>query len=124
MRDRKQTSRLRQEIRRLMAEAIRIGEGLLHPRRMIAASLVERHLGTTEEKRRSSAFYLSWAEGGRTRLRYVPKERVEEVRAQTEAWRAYRREVRRFRGVVNELVERFGELGEWACEEREGVDGE
>jgi len=43
---------------------------------MLAASLVERHLGTRRSKRESAAFHLSWAREGRTRLRYVAKDRL------------------------------------------------
>jgi hypothetical protein len=87
-------------------------DGLLGARRMISAGLIERHLGTHSCKRASSAFYLSRAEGGRTRLRYVPKNKLEGVRVRTEAWRAYRQGVRRVRELGRKLVELLGRLGD------------
>jgi hypothetical protein len=123
MTNRERASHLRQQIHQVLREVISISERLLRARRMIAGSLIERHLGTSEQKRRSSAFYLSWAERGRTRLKYVGKESVEEVRSQTEAWRAYRGEVRRFRAVLTQLVKWFGELGEAQAGGREEGDG-
>jgi hypothetical protein len=86
-------------------------DGLLGAQRMIAASLIERHLGTRSRRRAAAAFYLSRAEHGRTRLRYVPKNKLEGVRARTEAWRGYRQGVRRVRELGRKLVELLGRLG-------------
>lgn len=79
---------------------------------MMAASLIERHLGTRREKRASSAFYLSYVEGGRTRLIYVAKPKMDRVRAQVDAWKAYRAAVRRWRQLTEMMMELIGELGE------------
>ena len=97
-----------------------IKERLLRPQRMIAASLIERHLGTSAHKRPSSAFYLSVGEGGRTRLTYVPKKDVERVRLRTEAWREYREGVRRFRGLADRLMRLLRELGDVQAERTGG----
>jgi hypothetical protein len=105
-------SRLRQEIARLGAQWRGVQEKMLRPRRMLGASLIERHLGTRDQKRASSAFYLSWSEGGRTVLRYVPREQVASRRAQVEAWREYRRLRRRCRQVAERLLELLERLGE------------
>jgi len=81
-------------------------------RRMLAASLVERHLGTRQRKRESSAFYLSWARAGRTRLLYVAKDRLAGVRQAVEAWRAFRGALRRWRDLSGRLETLWRELGE------------
>ena len=112
MGDRGRASQLRQEIGRLARELSGLTQELLRPRRMIAGSLVERHLGTRHEKRASGAFYLSWAEKGRTHLAYVPKEEVEEVRRQVEAWKAYRQKLRRWGEGVERLWGLWRQLGE------------
>jgi len=112
MGDRTRASKLRQQIARLGAELAAIQEELLRPRQMIAASLIERHLGTQKQKRSSSAFYLSYAERGRTQLVYVPKAKLERVRAQVAAWQEYRAGVRRWRQVAATMLKLLGELGE------------
>ena len=119
----RRASRLRQQIRSMSEEMISLMDRLLRPRRMIAASLIERHLGTSSRKRASSAFYLSRAEGGRTRLTYVPKKDLERIRAQTEAWREYRRGLRRVRELGHKLVELLGELGDAQADRRGRRDG-
>ena len=104
MRNRRRDSTLRQEIARGGAELAALHREMLRPHQMMAASLIERHLGTRGQKRRSSAFYLSWAQGGRTRLKYVPRKDLERVRAQVEAWQAYRARLRRWRQVAHKMV--------------------
>jgi len=116
MPDRRSASRLRQRIVRLGRELAALQERLLKPRRMIAASLIERRLGTRAEKRASTAFYLSSAEGGRTRLVHVSKDQVERVRERVEAWRSYRAGVRRWREVAALAAELLGALGEAQAE--------
>ena len=112
MGDRVRASELRQRIGRLARELSALTEGLLRPRRMIGGSLIERHLGTRQEKRASEAYYLSWAEEGRTRLEYVSKERVEGVRRQVEACKEYRQKLRRWGEVAETLWGLWRELGE------------
>ncbi len=119
MRDARRASRIRQQLARLRTERSRVEEVLLRRRRMLAASLIERHLGTRERKRRSSAFYVSWAHGGRTRLAYVPKGRVGRVRAQAEAWREYRAALRRWRALADTMAGLFRQLGEVQAEDPE-----
>ena len=121
MGDRTRASKLRQQIARLAAELSAIEEDLLRPRQMIAASLIERHLGTHNQKRSSSAFYLSYAHRGRTQLVYVPKGKLERVEVRVAAWKEYRAGVRRWREVARTVVKLLGELGEaQRCEPREG----
>jgi len=112
MGDRGRASQLRQEIGRLARELSGLTQELLRPGRMIAGSLVERHLGTRHQKRVSAAFYLSWAEGRRTRWAYVPRDQVEEVARQVEAWKEYRQTLRRWWEVAETLWGLWRELGE------------
>jgi len=105
-------SRLRQEIARLAGEWNQLQKRMLRPGRMIPASLIARHLGTRERKRVSTACYLSWAEQGRTILRHVTQEEVEGVRVKVEAWRAYRRRLRRCRQIAGRLAELLDQLGQ------------
>jgi len=114
-------SKLRQQIGRLAAELSAIEKALLRPRRMIAASLIERHLGTTKQKRASSAFYLSFAQDRRTRLVYVPKAEVGRVRELVDAWGEYRKGLRRFRQVALKMLKLLADLGE--CQARRPGEG-
>ena len=122
MTDRARVSRLRQEIGRLAAEWDRLREQMLRAGPMIAASLIARRLGTRERKRASTAHYLSWAEGGKTVLRHVAKDDVGRVGAKAEAWRAYRRRLRRCRQVALRLLELLDQLGREQAE-RPGKEG-
>ena len=108
----RRASELRQEIGRLSSERAAVERELLRRRRMLAASLVERHLGTRQSKRESSAFYLSWARAGRTRLLYVAKGRLAGVRQGVEAWRAFRAALRRWRELSERLEALWRDLGE------------
>jgi hypothetical protein len=79
---------------------------------MIAASLLERHLGSTDQKRASAAFYLSFVEKGQTKLVYVCRDRLDAVRAQVDAWREYRASVRRWRELSAQIYQLLRELGQ------------
>lgn len=119
MPDSRRASKIRQQLARLASERSNIERALLRHLRMIAASLIERHLGTHEHKRKSSAFYLSWAHEGRTRLLYVPKARVRRVREQVEAWREYRAALRRWRELARTMADLFRQLGQAQVEDPE-----
>ena len=112
MPDERRASELRQEIARLTTQRSAVERRLMARRRMLAASLVERHLGTRRRKRESSAFYLSWARAGRTRLLYVAKDRLAEVRQVVEAWRSFRAALRRWRELSEGIEALLRELGE------------
>jgi len=116
MSKRDRASRLRQEIGHLAVEWNHLQKRMLRPDRMIPASLVARHLGTREEKRASTAYYLSWAKGGKTILRHVAKEEVEGVRMKVEAWRAYRQRLRQCRQIAERLLELLDQLGQEQAE--------
>jgi hypothetical protein len=116
MPDRRRASQLRQRIALLGRELAAVQQKLLKPRRMIAASLIQRHLGTSEHKRASTAFYLSCARQGRTRLVHVSKDRVDAVRCGVQQWRAYRAGLRRWRKVSSQMADLLRELGEVQAE--------
>jgi hypothetical protein len=109
-------SRLRQEIGELAAEWNCLQKRMLRPGRMIPAGLIARHLGTRERKRVSTAYYLSWAERGKTFLRHVAKEEVEAARGKVETWREYRRRLRRCRQIAGRLLELLDQLGQEQAE--------
>lgn len=119
MRDARRASRIRQQVARLRTERSAVERTLLRHVRMIAASLIERHLGTRERKRKSPAFYLSWARQGRTRLVYVRRGRVGRVGEQVGAWRKYRAALRRWRELAKAMAELFRQLGESQAEDPE-----
>jgi hypothetical protein len=116
MPDRRRASQLRQRIAVLGRELAALEQNLLEPRRMIAASLIQRHLGTAEHKRASPAFYLSCARQGRTHLVHVSKDRVQAVQCGVDAWRAYRARLRRWRAVSSQMADLLRELGDVQAE--------
>src|SRR3989304_5906087 len=113
---RDRASRLRREIGQLAREWNSLQERMLRPGRMIPASLIARHLGTRERKRASTAYYLSWAERGKTILRHVAQEEVQAVRVKVQAWRAYRQRLRRCRQIAQRLLELLDQLGQEQAE--------
>jgi len=122
MNQRDRASHLRQEIGQLAGEWNQLQRQMLRPGRMIPASLIARHLGTRERKRASTAYYLSWAQRGKTILRHVAQEEVEGVRVKVQAWRAYRRRLRRCRQIARRLLELLDRLGQEQAE-RPGEEG-
>ena len=112
MPDSRGASKIRQQLARLASECWNIERALLRRLRMIAASLIERHLGTREQEWKSSASYLSWAQEGRTRLLHVPKPRTRRVREQVEAWRESRAARRRWRELADAVAKLFRQLRE------------
>ena len=116
MTNRDRARRLRQEIGQLADEWNRVQKRMLRPGRMIPASLIARHLGTRERKRASTAYYLSWAERGKTILRHVAQEEVQAVRVKVQAWRAYRQRLRRCRQIAQRLLELLDQLGQEQAE--------
>ena len=87
--DSKRASSIRQEITQLQAKRDRLEELLIKRRRMLRASFITRYLGTSKEKRKTPAYYLSYNEGGKTVLKYVALGKKQKVEALAEAWREY-----------------------------------
>jgi len=112
MTDRHRASQIRQRILKLVAELLALQNELLRHRQMIPASLLERYLGSTEQKRPSCAFYLSFLQNGRTKLVYVPRDRLDAVSAKVKTWREYRAGVRRWRELSAQIYRLLRELGQ------------
>ena len=89
--DRNRASRLRQMIAGLKAERTRLEERLLRRRQMLRASLIERYLGTSEQKRATPAYYLSFLHEGKTVLKYVRQSKLLTVEPKARAWSEYGR---------------------------------
>ena len=92
---------------------------MLRRRRMLPASLIERHLGTRQHKRASAAFYLSWAREGRTRMRHVPSGKVDRVRRLVESWQEWRALVRRWFKLTDQIGALLRQLGDGQAEDPE-----
>lgn len=104
-------SRIRQRVAHLSAHRSHLERGLLRRRQMLAASLIQRHLGTRQQKRKSRAFYLSWAPQGRTILVYVPQGRIQRVRREVQAWREFRKLCRDWKKLGEQMSALFDQLG-------------
>ena len=78
---------------------------------MIAGCLIARHLGFSQEKRKTPSYYLSGKVSGKTVLRHVKKRDLGRIRRGAEAWREYSRSMARWREVSNEIEKLFRKLG-------------
>ena len=87
--NRSRASRIRLLIRTLRAEQTRLEEQLLRRRRMLRASLIERYLGTSEHKRPTPAYYLSFLDEGKTILKYVKQGQLLTIEPKAKAWGEY-----------------------------------
>ena len=101
---------LRRQIRTLQAERRSLESKLMQPQAMLAASLVERFLGSGDSPRHSPAYYLSRSEQGRSKLTYVKKEELDAVRRQCAAHRAFQQNLRAWRRVTAALQQRWKQL--------------
>lgn len=111
MNNKKTIAVLKKKIKQDFTELINLQEEILLPRQMISASLIERYLGTKEHKRRSPAFYLSFSQNGKTKLEYVPKNRLKKIKTQAVEWKRYQRGLRRWRQVSKSIWQDFKQLG-------------
>ena len=110
--DRSAASTLRQRLRALREERRKIEDDLLQPGRLLRASLIERFLGSGEQRRATPAYYLSVpGEGGRPRLLYVRQGDLERVRRDVQAYRRFRQALRRLRVLGREIQSTLEALG-------------
>jgi hypothetical protein len=126
MNDRVYASRIRQLISKRLKERQFIERSLLKHREMIAACLIARHLGSSQEKRKIPSYYLSGKVSGKTLLRYVKKDDLGRVRRGVEAWREFSSSLSRWRKLNNEIEKLFRKLGKVQSEEpfkKEATDG-
>jgi hypothetical protein len=70
---------------------------------MTAGSMVERHLGARGAARLQPAYYVSRSQQGRSKLTYVRKEELAEVRQQCAAYRAFRQNRKIWRQLTASL---------------------
>lgn len=111
--DRTLASQLRHKLRDLRAERARIEEELLETRELMRGSLLERHLLADGKVRGTPAYYVCVRlQDGRNQFVYVRKADLDRVRAQIEAYRSYRRGLRRLRVLAKGILEGLDELSE------------
>lgn len=94
---------LRAQIRTLQLRRRSLESRLLQPQEMIAASLLERFLGSGPRRRGSPAYYLSRSQQGRSKLSYVRQQDLGAVRRQCGAYRAFRENLSEWRRLAREL---------------------
>ena len=109
--NKKATAALKKKIKQTFTELADLHHEILSPRQMISASLIERYLGTKEHKRTSAAFYLSFCQNGKTKLKYVPKGRLKTISAQAAQWKRYQQALRRWMQLSNDIWQDFKQLG-------------
>lgn len=117
MKNREHASRIRQLISTKLKERQFIERSLLKHREMIAACLIARHLGSSQEKRKTPSYYLSGKISGKTMLRHIKKEDLEHVRKRAEAWREFSSSLSRWRKLSNEIERLFRKVGRLQSEE-------
>jgi hypothetical protein len=111
--DRTLASRLRQKLVELRAERHRIEEELLETRELVRGSLLERYLLAGGKVRGTPAYFVCVRrEDGRNQFIYVRKADLDRVRTQVDAYRQYRRGLRRLRALAKEILKGLDALGE------------
>jgi hypothetical protein len=101
---------LRAQIRTLQAQRRSLESKLMQPQSMLAASLVERFLHAGGSPRTSPSYYLSRSEHGRSKLTYVKKEDLAEVRQHCAAYRAFQQNLTEWRRVTAALQKQWKQL--------------
>lgn len=114
-------SRVRQEIHQARDVRERLEKAILNLGIVLQGSLIKRHLGTSAERRKTPAYYLSRAEGGRTRLVYIPRDRMESVRRATQAWRHFKSVLRQWEKVNDRLGRLLRQVGQLRQERGDGT---
>jgi hypothetical protein len=102
--------KLRAQIRTLQAQRRSLESKLMQPQSMLAASLIERFLGAGGSSRTAPAYYLSRSQHGRSKLTYVKKEDLAEVRQYCAAYGAFQQNVKEWRRVTAALQQRWKQL--------------
>ena len=111
--DRTLASQLRQKLRDLRSQRERIEGELLETRELVKGSLMEREILAGGKLRRYPAHYVCVRrQDGRNQFIYVRKVDLDRVRAQVEAYRCYRRGLRRLRQLAKEILGGLQSLSE------------
>ncbi len=97
----------RERIRKLQLERRSLESKLLQPQSMLPASLIERFLRGGGSARVTPAYYLSRSEHGRSKLTYVNKEELAEVRQRCAAYRTFQQNLKQWRRVTAALEQRW-----------------
>ncbi len=105
-----ETVELRARIRALQNRRRSLESKLLKPQEMIAASLLERFLGSGARRRASPAYYLSRSQQGRSKLSYIRQGDLAAVRQQCAAYGAFRQNLGEWRRLGRELEGLFQRL--------------
>lgn len=79
----------------------------MQPHPMLPASLIERFLGGGVSVRATPAYYLSRSEKGRSKLTYVNKDDLAEVRQRCAAYRSFQQNLKQWRRVASALEQRW-----------------
>ena len=114
-------SRLRHEVHQAGETRDRLEQAILDLGAVVQGSLIKRYLGSSAQRRKAPAYYLSRAEGGRTRLVYIPRERVESVRRSTQAWRHFKSVLRQWEKVNYRIGHLLRQVGRLRQERRDGT---
>ena len=101
---------LRAQIRTLQAQRRSLESKLMQPQSMLPASLIKRFLRAGGSARTAPAYYLSRSEQGRSKLTYVKKEDLAEVRPQCAAYGAFQHNLKEWRRVTAVLQQRWKQL--------------
>ena len=100
-------AQLREQIRTLQSERRSLESKLLQPQPMLPASLIERFLRDGGSARATPAYYLSRSEHGRSKLTYVNKEDLAQVRQRCAAYRTFQQNLKQWRRVASALQQRW-----------------
>ncbi len=112
MNNKKKITILKKQINYKFEEANKLQEEMLLPKKMIAASLIKRYLGTKKHKRTSPAFYLAMSKNGVNKLEYISKSKVKIIKTQTMEWKKYKYDLKRWRELMDSIRQDFKQLGE------------
>ncbi len=108
--DKIKASKTRKEICSLKAKRDCLEDLALRQRVMINACLIERFLGTKKKKRTTPAYYLSRKIAGKTRLIYIPRDKVGKLKKRTDKWCEYALLMKRINLLSRRIIALFRRL--------------
>lgn len=117
MTPRPELSRLRQQVRALQTERVRLERQFLAPQRLLQGSLLQRSkvclkpgCRCTKGQPHPPLTYLSWSAGGKTRQLYVPAQDRARVRREVEGYQRVRQARARWVKLQRELLALLDQL--------------
>ena len=111
MKNKEALKKSKEELKEKWKQLCTLQREMLCAKKMIAASLIKRHLGTKEHKRKSYAFYLSVAKHGKTQLKYVALSEVKSVETQVREWKNYQQRLKQWRALTQVIWRGLKQLG-------------